>query len=677
MDSLTLRKKYEKAFDERDEVLSQKDLLPEQKSEALWRVLAQMTPAEALAFRRTEETAEEKAIRLLGWRRNPRRGVAQALLVAPHIFKGADGVDTNANVSFFGTVDAPLLSLQELAWLSDVSWVLGLDADLGKAFRRTYSEEAGEGLAVFGGLMCRTAMALLAIGHLYLEKKKAILFDVSGEPYVVPFKKLFEPLTFVHEKLEVYRTPRAYSAIQAYVEGRWANKTLVKGFTATSFSQKAFYADLQEELGPKNDTLSPFYFDGYETMTHTAALAVKAGKLENLQARTTEHFEGRMARRFETAFWDLMSEGITDVGTEGQTAAEPYRWRVLDYTLLAPLKIRATFSTGRPAYEQLCGASGPQGMPILVGSQGIGKSTLARKLALGWAGSITDPGDVDSQKNVYLRAESAIVEYPELEMMSGRQIGHLKSGTTAYSAAINLKYQNGVSHFKLKALMIGTTNGSDFLADLSGSRRFWPITIEHFDRQKTDDTYLLTLLGNAQLWLDTELDRLLADGTRKAAQALLSLEFPESAEDRAFKADGFTRLNPQEQYVKGFLREAITSGAYPEAYLGQRGESWCFGSKRALEESFASWLKGADTGITKVYPSTLTELLFGLPHTKKRAAVKLNGKAVRCTLVSQEDLPLFDTIPPTPTQQASRPAYTDDYAETNGIVPEMEDYYGA
>lgn len=672
MENLTIRKKYEKAF----EGLGKKGLLPEQASEALWGELAKMAPADALAYRRTKETEEEKSIRLLGWRRNPRKGVTQSLLVAKHIAKGPDGVDVNSNVNFFGDVDTPLLSTQELAWLADMSWVLGLDADLGKAFRRTYSEEAGEGLAVFGGLMCRTAMALLAIGHLYLEKKKALLFDVSGEPYVVPFKKLFEPLTFVHEKLEIYRQPRAYSAIQAYVEGRWANKTLVKGFTATSFSQKAFYADLQEELGPKNETLSPFFFDGYQTMVQTAALAVKTGKLESLQERTAEHFEGRMARRFETAFWDMMSEGITDIGTEGQTAAEPYRWRVLDYTLLAPLKIRATFSTGRPAYEQLCGASGPQGMPILVGSQGIGKSTLARKLALGWAGAITDPGDVDSQKNVYLRAESAIVEYPELEMMSGKQIGHLKSGTTAYSAAINLKYQNGISHFKLKALMIGTTNGSDFLADLSGSRRFWPITIERFDRAKTTDEYILTLLGNAQLWLDGELDRLLADNTVKAAQALLSLEFPESDEDRAFKADGFTRLNPQEGYIKAFLKELV-SGPTSAAYFGQRGESWCFGSKRALEESFASWLKGADTGGTKVYPSTLTELLFGLPHTKKRAAVKINGKAVRCTLVSQEDLPLFDAIPPTPTQQASRPTYADEYAEKNGIFPEMENYYGA
>lgn len=656
----------EKTFDEK--------MLPEQASEALWGELAKMNPTDALAYRRTQETDEEKSIRLLGWRRNPRRGITQSALVAKHIAKGPDGVDTNSNVAFFGDVDSPLLSTQERAWLADMSWVLGLDADLGKAFRRTYSEEAGEGLAVFGGLMCRTAMALLAIGHLYLEKEKALLFDVSGEPYVIPFKELFNPMTFVHEKLEVYRNPRAYSAIQSYIEGRWANKPLVKGFGATAFTQKAFYSDLQEELGLKNEVYSPFYFDGYQTLTQTAALAVKSGKLKNLQERMPEHFEGRAVRRFEAAFWDMMSEGITDVGAEGQTAAEPYRWRVLDYMLLAPLKIRATFSTGRPAYEQLCGATGPQGMPILVGHQGIGKSTLARKLALGWAGAITDPGDTESQKNVYVRAQNAIVEYPELEMMSGRQIGHLKSGTTAYSTAINLKYQNGLTHFKLKALMIGTSNGSDFLADLSGSRRFWPITIEHFDRAKTTDEYILTLLGNAQLWLDGELDRLLADNTFKAAQALLSLEFPESDEDRAFKEEGFTRLNPQENYVKSFLREAITSGAYPDAYLGQRGDCWCFGSKHALEVAFASWLKKADVA-EKVYPSTLTETLFGLPHTKKSALVKLNNKVMRCTLVSQEDLHLFDAIPPTSTQQISRPAYTDDYAELNKITPEMENYY--
>ena len=358
----TLRKKYEKAF----EGFGKEGLLPEQASEVLWGALAKMTPAEALTFRRTEETDAEKSIRLLGWRRNPRKGVTQALLVAKHFSKGANGVDVNSNISFFGDVDTPLLSTQELAWLSDISWTLGLTADLGKSFRRTYSDSTGDGLAVFGGLTCRTAMALLAIGHLYLEQGKALLFDVSGEVYIIPFKKLFDPTTFIHEQLEAFREPRAYGAIQAYIEARWANNTVVKGFTATAFTQRAFYTDIQEELGVKNSELSPFYFDGYQTMTQTAALAVKAGKLEDLQERTAEHFEGRAVRRFEAAFWDLMSEGITDVGTEGQTAAEPYRWRVLDYTLLAPLKIRATFSTGRPAYEQLCGATGPQGMPIRV-----------------------------------------------------------------------------------------------------------------------------------------------------------------------------------------------------------------------------------------------------------------------------------------------------------------------
>lgn len=674
MDSLTLRKKYEKSFAERDSFLAGKPL-PEQASEACWKTLAQMTPAEALAFRRTEESKEEKVLRLLGWRRNPRNGITQALLVAPHIYKGADGTDTNANISYFGTVSDPIPSVQELAWLSDVSWTLGISTDISRAFRKTYSDDSGEGLAVFGGLTCRTAMALLAIGHLFLEKKKALLFDISGEAYVIPFKKLFDAKTFIYEKLEAYRDPRAYSAIQSYVEGRWANKPAVKGFSATAFTQKAFYSDMQEEVGAQNADFSPFYLDGFETLTQTAALNVKSSKLENLQERTAEHFEGRAARRFETAFWDLMSEGITDVGTEGQTAAEPYRWRVLEYMLLVPLKIRATYATGRPAYEDLCGATGPQGMPILVGHQGIGKSTLVQRLALGWAGTVHDPGDTESQATVYTRAQNAVVEYPELEMMSGRQIGHLKSGTTAYSAAINLKYQNGITHFKLKALMIGTTNGSDFLADLSGSRRFWPIMIDHFDRQKTTDTYILTLLGNAQLWLNRELDRLLADGTLKAARALLSLEFPESEEDRAFKADGYSRLNPQTNYLEDFLKQLIASPQlYPKAYFGQHDGFWLFGSKHTLEDAFASWLKGADADV-KVYPSTLTELLFGLPHTKKSAVVKVGGKATRCTLVSQADLPLFDPVPPTPTQQASRPAYTDSYAELNGIAPEMEDYY--
>jgi hypothetical protein len=680
MDSLTLRKKYEKAFAERDAFLAGKPL-PEQASEACWKALAQMTPAEALAFRRTEEKDEEKALRLLNWRRNPRAGITQAALVASHIYKGADGADTNTNAAFFGTIDEPFPSTQELSWLSDVSWALSMATDLSKAWKKTYTEDGGAYIRIVGGLNVRISMALLAIGALYLSKGKAVLFDMSGQVYAVPLKKLFDAHTFIRESLEVYREPRFFSAIQSYIEGRWSTAREIKGFSATSFTQKAFYSDIQEELGAQNATFSPFFFDGFETLTQTAALNVKVGKLKDLQEPTTEKIGYRMARRFETAFWDLMSEGVSDTDALGQTAAEPYRWKILQYLLYAPLKVRFVDSTGHPAYEQLCGATGMQGMPILVGKQGIGKSTLVRKLCLGWGGAVKDAGDSESQAAVYSRAQSAIVEYAELEKMTGRQIGHLKAGITTYTADINLKYANGLRRFTLKSLIVGTTNSTDFLADQTGSRRFWPITIERFDRQKTTDTYILTLLGNAQLYLNGEVDRLLADDHKKAAAAVLSLELPETAEDRAFKEAGFSRLSPQQSYVEAFIKEMTSKPQdYPEAFLGQSSDSTklYFGTKKALEVAFESWLKGQESvGARGVFTSTLTEYIYGLPSTKKRATARIGGAVKRVCIVLTSELDFLSSqpVPPTPTQQSQRPAYADAYAERNKITPEMEDYY--
>lgn len=680
MDSLTLRKKYEKNFSDRDAVLAGKPL-PEQASEACWKTLAQMTPAEALAFRRTEESEEEKALRLLNWRRNPRAGITQSALVAPHIYKDKDGTDTNTNATFFGTIDEPFPSTQELSWLSDVSWALSIATDLSRAWKKTYTEDGGAYIRIVGGLNVRISMALLAIGALYLSKGKAVLFDMSGQVYAVPFKKLFDARTFIREALETYREPRFFSAIQSYIEGRWSTAREIKGFSATSFTQKAFYSDIQEELGSQNGVFSPFFFDGFETLTQTAALAVKAGKLKNFQEPTAEKIGYRMARRFETAFWDLMSEGISDAGALDQTAAEPYRWKVLQYLLYAPLKVRFVDSVGHPAYEQLCGATGMQGMPILVGKQGIGKSTIVRKLCLGWGGAIKDAGDSESQTAVYTRAQSAIVEYAELEKMTGRQIGHLKAGITTYVADINLKYANGLRRFTLKSLIVGTTNSTDFLADQTGSRRFWPITIESFDRQKTTDTYILTLLGNAQLYLNSEVDRLLADGHKAAASATLSLELPETAEDRAFKEAGFSRLSPQQSYVEAFIKEMLSKPqAYSEAFLGQNpdGSRLYFGTKKALEVAFECWLKEQESaGARTVFTSTLTDYIYGLPSTKKRANARINGtvKHVCIVLASELDFLSSRPVPPTPAQQASRPAYTDTYAEHNRIAPEMEDYY--
>lgn len=660
--------------------MKEKTLLPEQASEKLWGELAKMSPADALAYRRAEESEEEKSIRLLGWRRNPRKGITQAVLVARHIAKGPDGADTNSNVPFFGTTDDPFPSTQELSWLSDLSWTLSMATDLSKAWKKTFTED-GAYIRIVGGLNVRISMALLGIGHLYLEQGKAVLFDTSGQAYAVPFKALFDPHTFVREKLETFREPRFFSAIQSYVEGRWSTARSIKGYSAALFDEKHFSHDILSQLGYENSIFSPFFFDGFETLTQTAALAVKAGKLKNMQEETTEKVGYRMARRFELAFWDLMSEGVSDTGALGQTAAEPYRWKVLQYLLYAPLKIRFVDSLGRPAYERLCGATGMQGMPILVGAQGIGKSTIVRKLCLGWGGAVKDAGDSESQAAVYTRAQSAIVEYAELEKMTGKQIGHLKAGITTYVADINLKYANGLSRFTLKALIVGTANTADFLADQTGSRRFWPIAIESFDRQKTTDDYLITLLGNAQLYLNTEIDRLLADGTFKAAAATLSLELPETPEDRAFKEEGYSRLSPQQSFVEDFIKAMLAQPqSYPAAYLGRSadGGSLYFGTKKALEVAFEGWLKGQESpGARAVFTSTLTEYLYGLPSTKKRATARIGGKVQRACIVSASELGFLapQEVPLTPTQQASRPAYTDAYAEKNSITPEMEEYY--
>lgn len=677
----TLRKKYEEAFVEEEKTFGDATLLPEQKSLACWRVFSYMTPAEALAFRQYEETDAEKSIRLLEWRRNPRRGITQSALVAKEIFKSQQTqADENFNVPYFGTIDDAFPSTQELAWLSDMSWTLAMATDLSKAWKKTFTED-GSYIKITGGLNVRISMALLAIGALYLSKGKAVLFDTSGQAYTVPFKALFDPHTFVRENLEVHREPRFFSAIQSYIEGRWSTARNIKGYTAALFDERHFSHDVLSQLGYENAVFSPFFFDGFETLTQTAALAVKSGKLKDMQEQTAEKVEYRMARRFETAFWDMMSEGVSDSGALGQTVAEPYRWKVLQYLLYAPLKVRFVDSLGRPAYERLCGATGMQGMPILVGSQGIGKSTIVRKLCLGWGGAVKDAGDSESQAAVYSRAQSALVEYAELEKMTGKQIGHLKAGITTYVADINLKYANGLTRFVLKALIVGTANTADFLADQTGSRRFWPITIESFDRQKTTDDYLLTLLGNAQLFLNSTVDRLLADGHPKAAAATLSLELPETAEDRAFKEAGYSRLSPQQSYVEDFLKTMLAQPqSYPTAYLGRSadGSSLYFGTKKALEVAFEGWLKGQESpGARAVFTSTLTEYLYGLPSTKKRASARIGTAIKKVCIVSAAELGFLASqeVPLTPTQQAARPIYTDEYAETNKIAPEMEDYY--
>lgn len=115
-------------------------------------------------------------------------------------------------------------------------------------------------------------------------------------------------------------------------------------------------------------------------------------------------------------------------------------------------------------------------VPILIGKQGLGKSTLARRLAYCddyFSDSLRDMmGNKDELSKL---AGKSIVELGELNSMRKSSIEDTKSFISKQADDFRPAYARTVQTFKRTASFIGTSNYSDVLVDSTGERRFWPI----------------------------------------------------------------------------------------------------------------------------------------------------------------------------------------------------------
>lgn len=120
-----------------------------------------------------------------------------------------------------------------------------------------------------------------------------------------------------------------------------------------------------------------------------------------------------------------------------------------------------------------------QGMLVLAGGQGIGKTRWAVSL-LPLPGAVRsglhlDPSDRDS---VFRATCSALSELGELDHTTRKaDVSALKAFVTAAADVLRRPYAPNESVYPRRTGFIGTVNGSGFLADETGTRRFWVLNV--------------------------------------------------------------------------------------------------------------------------------------------------------------------------------------------------------
>jgi hypothetical protein len=113
---------------------------------------------------------------------------------------------------------------------------------------------------------------------------------------------------------------------------------------------------------------------------------------------------------------------------------------------------------------------------VLVGDQGLKKSSFFRALAGAWFGDTEIRiGDKDAYGQIHL---NWITEWGEIDRVtSQRHAGEVKAFVSRRADTFRPPYGRTTATYQRSCVIVGSTNENEFLNDPTGSRRFWVVRI--------------------------------------------------------------------------------------------------------------------------------------------------------------------------------------------------------
>lgn len=116
---------------------------------------------------------------------------------------------------------------------------------------------------------------------------------------------------------------------------------------------------------------------------------------------------------------------------------------------------------------------------VLNGRQGIGKSTFFSRLAGKWFSDSLSIADMRDKTAPEKMQNAWILELGELAGLKKLDVETLKAFISRQDDKYRPSYGISVEEHPRQCVIVGSTNNSDgFLRDITGNRRFWPVTCE-------------------------------------------------------------------------------------------------------------------------------------------------------------------------------------------------------
>lgn len=138
-------------------------------------------------------------------------------------------------------------------------------------------------------------------------------------------------------------------------------------------------------------------------------------------------------------------------------------------------------------------------MLVLIGEQGIGKSTILKRLGQAWYNeSLTN---INTKESFEQLQGAWIIEFGELNSIRNAEIETIKHFLSKCQDDYRPAYGRLVMTFLRMCVFFGTTNTMHFLKDITGNRRFWPLVCELGNA--TEDIFThFTLKEVEQVWAE-------------------------------------------------------------------------------------------------------------------------------------------------------------------------------
>lgn len=133
---------------------------------------------------------------------------------------------------------------------------------------------------------------------------------------------------------------------------------------------------------------------------------------------------------------------------------------------------------------------------VMVGEQGIGKSSFADIISKGWfSDSMVDMSSKDGYDSLH---GNWIIELAELSSVKRSDVESVKAFVSKREDTYRSAYARRTASHPRQCVFFGSTNDVEFLRDRTGARRFWPVNvITHLDRTKLKENV-------DQLWAEAK-----------------------------------------------------------------------------------------------------------------------------------------------------------------------------